>query len=324
METCREFESAIDRELAEGLTGPERDQLLEHLDRCTACSELFDLMTTLKRAPLLDEPSEFELAKLRRDLVASLPAAAAPPGDRAPRADRARSVAPGWRWALAAGLAGLALASGAFVAGRRSASAPRQASVDLGGASTLTAADLRRAGYRFASATVEESGPDKVRLAFDVARSVEVEVDRDDPLVTEVLVQSLVSPAELGSRLRAVESTSGRLDPRVRRALVDVMRRDENVGVRLAAQERLMASAAGEPDPATAEVVEAQLEVLEQEESVQMRLAAIDYLTTQRVDAARLTRAIEAGEPDGEQALFVRAGRYFTGPVGAQPETKSD
>jgi hypothetical protein len=48
MESCREFESAIDRELAEGLAPAERELLLDHLEQCEACSELFDLLTALK------------------------------------------------------------------------------------------------------------------------------------------------------------------------------------------------------------------------------------------------------------------------------------
>jgi hypothetical protein len=305
---CRDFENALDRELAEGLPGlaqGEREALLDHLESCAGCSALFDLLTAVKSEPLHDEPSEHEMARMRRDVLAQLPAGGAVPRHAAP---------PAFRWALAAGAA-LALFGGGLWLGRATANA-RQAgrAIDLVAAARLSPAELRRAGYRFAAATVEESGADRLHLTFDVARTVELDVDRADPLVTEVLVQSLAAPPDVGSRLRAVASAGergsrpgsmGPLEPRVRQALVEVMRRDESVGVRLAAQERL---ATLDRDPA---VVDAMLDLLAGDDPVPMRLAAIDYLARNRVEPARLSRALAAGSGAGERALIVHAADYL-------------
>jgi len=302
---CRDFENALDRELAEGLPGlppEEREALLDHLESCAACSALFDLLTAVKSEPLHDEPSEHELARLRRSVLAQLPA-----GGIGPR----RAATPALRWALAAGAA-LALLGGGLWLGRATAGGRQPAAggraADLVAAARLSPSELRRAGYRFAAATVEENGSDRLHLTFDVARTVELDVDRADPLVTEVLVQSLAATPDVGSRLRAVASAGeagGPLEPRVRQALVDVMRRDESLGVRLAAQERLSAL---DRDPA---VVDAMLDLLAGDDPVTMRLAAIDYLTRNRVEPARLNRALAAGSGAGERALIVHAADYL-------------
>jgi hypothetical protein len=299
METCREFEELIDRELAEGVAPAERERLLEHLDRCAACSELFDLVRSIRSDFAGDEPTEHERARLRRAVMAALPARR-----RGPAPATRPGAQPAWaRTALAAGAA-VALVGAGLWLGRASAR-PAAPLAGVAAGEPLDAGELRRAGYRFSSVDVEEAGANRLRLSFDVSRAVEVEVDRRDPLVTEVLVESLVAPAELGSRLRAVESAGERIDPRVRRALIEVMRRDESVGVRLAAQEKLLATGR---DP---EVVDALLGLLREEESVQMRLAAIDYLTENRIDAGRIESAIESGRSEGSRALYVHARSYL-------------
>lgn len=296
MDNCRDIELAIDRELTEGLAEEERERLLDHLDTCPACSEFFDLLTAIGRGAALAEPSEHELARLRRGVLAAI---------RQPRPRPLASFVrahPGW---AAAALATVALGLGAAF-GSAFSGAPRSAPrLALEAPATILSpaalAGLAEEGYRFAAATVEELGAERLRLGFDLSTRVEVEVERDHPLVAEVLVQSLASPAELGSRLRAVESAARRPDPRLRRALLGVMRRDESVAVRLAAQEQLLRL---EPDP---ETVAAFLELLAEEPSVQMRLAAVDYLAASRIDGEALLAAIASGRGEGSRALLLQA-----------------
>jgi hypothetical protein len=101
--------------------------------------------------------------------------------------------------------------------------------------------------------------------------------------------------------LKAIEKAENVLDPKIRGALVKAMLQDPNLGVRLQAQEKLAQR------PGDAEIEAAQLAVLENEESVRMRLVAIDYLTRSRVDPDRLEKAVEAGAPDGR----VKASEYI-------------
>lgn len=77
---------------------------------------------------------------------------------------------------------------------------------------------------------------------------------------------------------------------------------DANLGVRLKAQSRLIEQ---DDDP---QVKEALLRVLQNEESVQMKLVAIDHLASRRVDPSRIQRAIA---PVGKQdAAYLKAMNY--------------
>ena len=87
--------------------------------------------------------------------------------------------------------------------------------------------------------------------------------------------------------------------------MIQVVRHDPSLSVRLAALERLTVYP---DDPAIEETL---LAVLEGEESVQMRLLAVDGLTRRQIEPRRLEEAIEAAQPEIETALKVRAGDYL-------------
>jgi hypothetical protein len=76
--------------------------------------------------------------------------------------------------------------------------------------------------------------------------------------------------------------------------------------VRLRAQQRL-AALAGD-----AEVSEAMLRVLAEDGAVELRFAAIDYLTGNQVAPERLESAIRARADAGDRALLVRARDYLS------------
>jgi hypothetical protein len=166
--------------------------------------------------------------------------------------------------------------------------------------------DVENSPFRYANVSVEEAGDERIRLSFDVSRHLELTVPENDPLVTEVLVQSMLDAGSVGAKLEAIDRADNVLDPRVRGALVKAMLSDPNLGVRLEAQKKL----AGRPGDR--EIAEALLAVLENEESVQMRLVAIEYLTQSRVDPKLLEKAVEAGEPAGRGAVRVKAADYIT------------
>jgi len=314
MSDCREFEALIDREHAgEEMSPGERDRLAEHLESCNGCDELFDLLGAL-RDPVADEPNDLELAAMRRRVRHEF--------GRRPVSRLRRplfSALPAWLPAAAA-LGGLAL--GWLLAGGPPSGREREIVQD-GFAAPLAegalAGDLRLAAarhasfeqaaeapYSFRNVRLEPLAGERVRLGFDVSRHLDLEVDRDDPLLAEVLVQTMLETESVGGRLAAIEAAPERLEPKVREALVVAMRSDPNVAVRLRAQQRLAAVAGDEA------VTEAMLGVLVGEESVEMRFAAVDYLAGRQVSRQRVEEAIRAGERPGDRAVLVRARDYLT------------
>jgi hypothetical protein len=308
MHGCREFEDLIDREHAgEPLAAAERDRLADHLESCRACDELCDLVGALGD-PAADEPSEAELAAVRRRVRAAL---------KRPRALPFRSRPYGGPrfWLAAAAVGGLA--AGWLLAGALATPATPAAPDDGFGAplaASAIAGELRRAAARHASFAQAADAPylfrdvrlapldeRRVHLAFDVSRHLELELDRDDPLLAEVLVQAMLENDSIGSRLAAIEAAPADVNAKVRRALVVAMRHDPNLAVRLRAQQRLAALVGDEA------IVTAMLEVLAGEESVEMRFAAVDYLAGGGVAPERVLDAIRQGDRPGERAVLLRA-----------------
>ena len=170
-------------------------------------------------------------------------------------------------------------------------------------ASLLAEGDL--SPFDLQDVRVREIDAATVAVSFDLATHLELERPRDDPMVTEALVQSILGRSDLGGRLSAISQTGEILAPRIRDALVQAMLADPSLAVRIEAQRRLAEAA---PD---AVVEDASLRVLEQEESVQMRLIAIDILTANGIASERLRHAVETGRPEPGNALKVRAAKYL-------------
>ena len=328
MESCREFESLIDRARAEELPEHELEPLLAHLEACSGCSELFDLLGELRAGAAPPEPAAGELTTMRRAVLAEL----AQPQDR-PFAPRGGAPVAGRRaLALAAGIVFLLLAGGWWL-GRNAmgqsdgGSVARRLGIGGTGATGGTSDTRRLTGeiraaavqnrqfedvenslFLFSNVEVEEVSGGRLHLNFDVSRHLDLELEKNDPLVTEILVQSLIGASSVGTRIRAVGlagSGAQPIDPKVERALLVAVRSDENLGVRLLAQAKL-AERAGDPA-----VHAAMLAILEQEPSVQMRLAAIEFLTRDHIRPEDLERAIGSGPEPGENAVYQLAKSYL-------------
>jgi hypothetical protein len=261
------------------------------------------------------EPTEHELRRLRRAVMAALwaeeePAAAVPRTPRAAAAGRARRS--GLRWAAAIAAAAV-LAGGGYWTGRggRGGGLLTPGEVIAGElgrrAAAMGPAGLDGTPFTYSNLQIRPASEDQVTMSFDIASRLELVRPKDDPLVTEVLVGSLDSGGSVGSRLQAIALASDRLDPGVREALVKAMIEDSKVAVRLKALERL----SREP-----RLESAFLEVLRRDESVQMRLLAIDYLTEHRVDPEQLQRALAAAGSGGDTAVRLRARTYLASVTG--------
>lgn len=309
---CRNCQNDLDRLVGGELPEELREAVMAHASGCADCGEHYALLEEISSASI-SEPDERDLLAMRRSVLGRI-------------RDDERAAA-GWRRlpqaaavALVVAGAALFLAVGWF-AGR--GGAPSSLTLERaagGGDSDVVLArqmqrearansgveDVENSPFRYANVRMEEGGEGRVRLAFDVSRHLELTLPKDDPLVTEVLVQSMLDAGSVGTKLKAIGQAENVLDPKIRGALLKAMLQDPNLGVRLQAQTRLVERAGDR------ELADALVTVLEKEESVQMRLVAIDYLTRSRIDPDRLEKAVEAGEPAGRGAVRVRANDYIT------------
>ena len=324
---CREIEESFAALLSGTAATDERRGVMRHLADCDSCAELFAIHAELEDVEL-PEPANTDFLLMRREVLRSI---------RQQSASGAGTLWHGVRALLARPLPALALLPAALVAAVIAGGLGYGVAVwlrpagDLGpvrsaetrigntGAadSNALAGELQFAAtrnqrleqsadspYTFSNLNVRELDENEVELSFDVATHLELVRDRRDPLVAEILVQSLINPAPVGTRLEAISLVDS-LVPKVRDALIVAMRDDESLAVRL----RALAKVSEQSVDATIE--EALLGVLAHEESVQMRLMAVDRLTKRNIARARLEEAVLSGQPEPGRAISIRVQDYF-------------
>lgn len=304
---CNTAHDEIDRLFSGELTGAPSATVLSHLDRCTSCHEHYSLVEQIA-STTAPEPDPADLLAMRRQVLRTI------------RTSERRDWLAFLRFRLPAfaiaPLVGLVMVGG-FLLGRNSGPEPASrdaAFVDSGGGEVVLARqihlvaqqnrnleDVDSSPFRYSNVQIREGEGDLIELSFDVSRHLDMTLPKHDPLVTEVLVQSVLDPGSVGTQINAISRADNILDPRIRGALIRVMLHDPNLGVRIQAQSKLVERTGDE------DIAAALLAVLEKEESVQMRLVAIDYLAQTEVPRQRVEQAVEAGAPEGRTAVAVRA-----------------
>lgn len=148
--------------------------------------------------------------------------------------------------------------------------------------------------------TMEEADGDQVNVGFDVVTHMQVSTHKNDPLMKELLVQSLMSPVSLNERLEAINKVEEVADPKVRQALIHAMKNDPSPAVRMKALSMLVKK---EPDAALTEALKG---VLENEESVQIRMAALDVLVGRMPNQSDVQHLLEELEARDDRPLIMR------------------
>jgi hypothetical protein len=272
--------------------------LREHLAACPECAGAYRLMEGLRRGDPFPEPSDADFLALRRGVLRELRKDEVRRSTRVPRPTLALA-------------ASVLLVLGGVAAGRLTAPGrPRiPASEDALVAQIKRAAlaapgvqDPGRASFAYENVRAEAIGAGTVALSFDVTRHVALTLPKNDPLVADVLVRTLVGAAPVGEKLQAISCAGTALDPKVRDGLVQAMLTDRNLGVRLKAQARLVELSS---DP---KVQDALLRVLQREASVQMKLVAIESLASRRINPDLLRQAIA---PAPRDAAYLKAMDYL-------------
>ena len=313
MKECREFETLMDRVQTDESSDEERERLLDHLESCAACNDAFEALGRLRNDDLYPEPAVQDFLAARRNVIRKI------------RNRKERKPWIGfsllafiWRPASAVICALAIMVFGFFLGDKamhqdtrsgesRSADGPDglMQNIKYVAEGHTVYDDIVNSPFTYTNVRVSKESAGMVNLSFDVSRHLNLTLRRDDPLLTEVLVQSLIEPSGVDTRLAAISIAGAVPDPKIKKSLIFAMRYDENLAVRMTAQSKLVERRAD------SEVAESLLTVLEQEPSVRMRLVAIDYLTSSNVQPERLERAVRAGRPENREAVLVKASQYL-------------
>ena len=318
MKGCREFEQLMDRARRDSASEKEREILLDHLESCRDCSTVFEALGRLAETDVFPEPTEAETLSVRRAVIRKIRRRQASGEPRRRFSVPSFLARPATVSALSLVVFALGFLLGQGINAQQTSFNTEQALSDpdrfMNTIKTVAQShnayeDIVKSPFTYTDVRLTEGETGIVHLSFDVARHLDLSLKRDDPLVTEVLVQSLIERSAVDTRLAAITMAENLPDPKIKKSLIVAMLHDENLAVRMTAQSRLVER------PGDPEISNALLAVLEQEPSVQMRLVAIDYLTNGNIQPNRLEKAIRTGETAGRQAVLVKAGPYLYGGI---------
>jgi len=283
---CARYESLIERYLASDLDPKGMSDLLAHAAGCEGCRRLLAVHGELERAgSAVPEPDEADLERRQVRVLAGI--------------QRRRALRPLRAAAIAAGLI-LPFGVGVLFGRALPQKTRWMDALHAEASANRGLSDVEDSPFNYSNVSYRRLGGDRVALDFDVTTHLTTVESKDSPLVREVLVQSLLNPATVGERLKAMSFAAGGLDPKLEKAVLFALRNDESLAVRLAALTILVGRLDDE------EVRSALIASLRDDPSVQVRLAALESLASHRVDPKRIREAIRERPEPGNEALVVR------------------
>jgi hypothetical protein len=165
--------------------------------------------------------------------------------------------------------------------------------------------DVQNSPYRYSNVSFDEIDAQNIALSFDVSTHMELVRPKSDPLVREVISQALINPAHSGSELKVISVSENMLDKKIKEALIFSLHNAPMLAVRMKSLNSLLKY------KNDADVEEACLEVLRQEESVQMRLLVLDYLEEVKFDRNTLKAALAGMDMRNSPAVLLKADKYI-------------
>jgi hypothetical protein len=165
--------------------------------------------------------------------------------------------------------------------------------------------DIRKSPVVYSNVEYKDLNDDRVAIKLDATTHLDFVRKKDDPLVLEVMAQTLLSSSNIGSELKAISYTEGIADPKVKETLIFTMQHTSALATRMRAMSNL-SNFKNDRD-----VREAFLKVLREEESVKMRLLAVDYLTRDQVPPDVLQQAINESEVNQSPAVMIKMRKYI-------------
>jgi hypothetical protein len=304
MRMCPECER-LTRKLVQGrLPVSEWEACRLHAETCEECRQILDVHAALGAAGQdVVEPSEAEFRRMRQKVLVTI--------DARMRGRQCGSFGrDAWTFLrihpVPAALALLIVVAGSALAGHWSGAPTRVDDELLRAIRRQTASTAGLDGYwdePFACTNVSARPLPGGRLAvsLDVSRHVELVAARESDLAKGLLVNAILEPAPVGTRLKAMGLAEEIRGVRLEEALVFTLTHDPNLAVRLKAFEVLTRF------PFDPSIQDALLTTLRQDTSVQMRLQALEYLARQQIGPDVLRRSIDEGAADGDPAIQQRA-----------------
>jgi hypothetical protein len=311
MERCKKFEKLIKEYISGELSSTKKSSLQAHLKECKSCRGIFELHQILEKDLVtFPEVTEESFVKMRQNVIRNI------------RRKESEIPIPWYQVivdqltyflrkpAFVAAVAVVLFLVGFFSRnliipsnGDTNSAFIRQINYSAEKNDNLAA--VENSPYLYSDVKFRDLDGQNIALSFNVTTHLELTRKKDDPLVKEVLTQSLLNQESVGNRLNALSYAKEIIDPKIKEALIYTMENDPSISVRMEA----MTSLAGYPNDE--EIQSAFLKILGEEEQVQMRLMAIEYLTNNQTDEKLLKDAIKELNQPKDAAVRYKLNQYL-------------
>ncbi len=316
MKECPECRNLIRRLVAGDLTPSESEALRKHAHVCDDCRRILEIHEELagdgSRVP---EPTEADFRIMRMNVLARLGRGVGRPWWRRFSEDTRAYLR---AQPAVAALVLLLMLGGAALTGRWTARPSRiddrmlLRTIHEQAAASAGVSGYWDAPFAYSNVSARPLPRGRLALSFDVCRHVELVAPEASDLAKDVLMHAILEPAPVGTRLKAMGLTGQITDARLKETVIFALHHDPDLAIRLKAFEVLSQY------PYDITVQDALLTTLKQDESVQVRFQALDYLAARHVSPETLRRTIGEGSLESNPAVMQRALQLAAGPA-AQP-----
>lgn len=309
MKKCSNFQNLIKKLQTEKLNDQEEQTLKEHVSTCPGCAELLNIHLSLQRVDsFVTEPEEEVFKQLRQSVLTTI-------NNRNQRvtAKRAQGFTEYVRTIFTRpemAIAAVTLIIGIFL-GRLLPPTNNNFSSSVinhihSMAKTNTQLnDVQNSPYTYDNIQFKELDDETLALNFDVSTHVEIVRQKNDPLVRDVLAHSLLNRDNVGSELKSISYTENIMDQKIKEALILLLNNAPFMSVRLKAMQSLMNYKMDES------VHAAFIKVLQEEESVKMKLLAIEYFKENILYPDKVESVIAEIDPIKGKAILIHAQNFM-------------
>jgi hypothetical protein len=165
--------------------------------------------------------------------------------------------------------------------------------------------DVQKSPVVYSNVRYQDLDDNRVAINLDATTHLDFIRKKDDPLVLEVLAQILLTSSNVGSELKAISYAEGIADPKVKETLIFTLQHTASLPTRMKAMSNLSNYQNDQ------EIRDAFLKVLQEEESVKMRLLAIDYLTNDQVSPDILQQTLNESDVTQSPAVMIKMRKYI-------------
>ena len=307
MDKCKKYHELIKKQISSGLDEKEKYVLDEHINHCNECSGLLRIHENIEQQEEnMTMPTADEFRMMRQNTLRRIRLLESSKFDVV--VFRLKRLFTRVEFAYGLALLFLIFSIYSFYSsdktpGRIPSDLIEQ--IDYTAQQNQTLSDIENSPYTYSNVEIIEKDNQQIHLGFNVSTYIELIRDKNDPLVKEILAQSIINSPQTGTKLSTIAYTEELLDPKLKETLLYVVQNDPELAVRLKALNILTKYAND------GQIQEAFLSLLKNEESVQMRLIALDYLTANKIDTSLIVKELNKATTRNNQPVLIEAQKYI-------------